>query len=39
MGGNEEDEPFSAIPVADHLPPSRVLRIAGTAAKSLRKPN
>jgi hypothetical protein len=33
MGGKEEDAPFSAIPVADHLPPSRVLRIAGTAAK------
>jgi len=29
--GNEQIAPFSAIPVADHLPPSRVLRIAGTA--------
>ena len=29
---NGKDAPFSAIPVADHLPPSRVLRIAGTAA-------
>jgi len=31
--GNVRDAPFSAIPVTDHLPPSRVLRIAGTAAK------
>ena len=30
--GNDEDAPFSAIPVADHLPPTRVLSIAGTAA-------
>ena len=29
--GNEQIAPFSAIPVGDHLPPSRVLRIAGTA--------
>jgi hypothetical protein len=34
--GNDEDAPFSAIPVADHLPPTRVLSIAGTAANRCR---
>jgi hypothetical protein len=34
--GNDEDAPFSAIPVANHLPPSRVAMIAGTTANHCR---
>jgi hypothetical protein len=37
--GNRQDAPFSAIPVADHLPPSRVLKDSGGSGESLRKPN